>query len=166
MWLTIAIFCTGWFILQFLMTVIFGSDGDLASPETSELDAGDFLSFKGLIHFGIGYSWWMVIHSGDSSWSTHAVAFLLGSLVMVILYLTYWGVSKLKKEIVLESGESLIGRTGQVYTRDQNNGEYTILITRNGSRKELHSVISDGENPETGQTVVIKDYKDGKYFIN
>lgn len=146
------------------MTVIFESDCDLDSPETSELDAGDFLSFKELIHFGIGYSWWMVIHSGDSSWSTHTVAFLLGSLVMVILYLTYWGVSKLKKELVLESGESLIGRTGQVYTRDQNNGEYTILITRNGSRKELHSVISEGENLETGQTVVIKDYKDGKYF--
>ena len=162
MWLGIAIFCTGWFIIQFLMSTIFGMDSDI----DSDFDAADLLSFKGLIHFGIGYSWWMVIHSQDTSWSTHALAFLLGSLVMIVLWLTYWGVSKLKKEIIPEVGEALVGQSGEVYTRDINTGEYVVTLVINGARREIGSVISLGENPKPGQTVIIKEYKEGKYFIN
>ena len=88
MWLSVAIFCTGWFVIQFLLSVIFGLDSDIDTDTSGDFDASDLFTFKGLIHFGIGYSWWMVIHAQDSSWSTHAVAFLLGSLVMVVLWLT------------------------------------------------------------------------------
>ena len=162
MWLSVAIFCTGWFIIQFLLSVIFGLESDV-DTDTSD---SDLFTFKGVIHFGIGYSWWMVIHSQDTSWSTHAIAFLLGSLVMIVLWLTYWGVSKLKKEIIQETGEDLVGQSGEVYTKDKKTGEYTITVVVNGARREIGSVVSLGENPKSGQTVIIKEYKDGKYFIN
>lgn len=164
MWLGIAIFCTGWFIIQFLMSVIFGLDSD--TDISGDFDATDLLSFKGLIHFGIGYSWWMVIHSQNTSWSTHALAFLLGSLVMVVLWLTYWGISKLRKEIIPERGEALVGKSGVVYTKDLITGEYTITLEINGAMREIQSVKSLGEDPKPGQTVIIKEYKEGKYFIN
>ena len=164
MWLGIAIFCTGWFIIQFLMSVIFGLDSD--TDISGDFEASDLLSFKGLIHFGIGYSWWMVIHSQNTSWSTHALAFLLGSLVMVVLWLTYWGISKLRKEIIPERGEALVGKSGVVYTKDLITGEYTITLEINGAMREIQSVESLGEDPKPGQTVIIKEYKEGKYFIN
>lgn len=164
MWLGIAIFCTGWFIIQFLMSVIFGLDSDI--DISGDFDATDLLSFKGLIHFGIGYSWWMVIHSQNTSWSTHALAFLLGSLVMVVLWLTYWGISKLRKEIIPERGEALVGKSGVVYTKDLITGEYTVTLEINGAMREIQSVESLGEDPKPGQTVIIKEYKEGKYFIN
>lgn len=166
MWLSIAIFCTGWFVIQFLLSVIFGLDSDIDTDTSGDFDASDLLTFKGLIHFGIGYSWWMVIHAGNTSWSTHAVAFLLGTLVMIVLWLTYLGVSKLKKEIIPEVGESLVGKSGIIYAKNLHTKEYTVTITSNGASKEIQSVISLGENPKTGQTVIIKEYKDGKYFIN
>lgn len=164
MWLGIAIFCTGWFIIQFLLSVIFGLDSD--TDISGDFEASDLLSFKGLIHFGIGYSWWMVIHSQNTSWSTHALAFLLGSLVMVVLWLTYWGISKLRKEIIPERGEALVGKSGVVYTKDLITGEYTVTLEINGAMREIQSVESLGEDPKPGQTVIIKEYKEGKYFIN
>lgn len=164
MWLGIAIFCTGWFIIQFLLSVIFGLDSD--TDISGDFEASDLLSFKGLIHFGIGYSWWMVIHSQNTSWSTHALAFLLGSLVMIVLWLTYWGISKLKKEIIPERGEALVGKSGVVYSKDLITGEYTVTLEINGAMREIQSVESLGENPKPGQTVIIKEYKKGKYFIN
>jgi membrane protein implicated in regulation of membrane protease activity len=166
MWLGIAVFCTGWFVIQFLLSVIFGLDSDIDVDTSGDFDASDLLSFKGLIHFGIGYSWWMVIHSQNTSWSTHAVAFLLGSLVMIVLWLTYLGISKLKKEIIPERGEALVGKSGVVYAKDLITGEYTVTLEINGAMREIQSVESLGENPKPGQTVIIKEYKDGKYFIN
>lgn len=166
MWLAIAIFCTGFFLVQFLGSVIFGLDSDI-DTDTSSLDASDLLSFKGLLHFGIGYSWWMVTHASNSSWSTHAVAFLLGTLVMVILWLTYWGMSKLKKEIVPEVGEALIGKTGEIYSKNPSTGEYTILIESNGALREFTGVRSMADTLLLpGQHIVIKDFIDGKYYIN
>lgn len=165
MWLAVAIFCTGWFLIQFLMSVVFGVDSELDSSGDFEL--GDILSFKGLIHFGIGYSWWMVIHAQDSSWSTHAVAFLLGSLVMVVLWLTYWGVSKLKKEITPELGKDLIGKTCEIYSKNPYTGEYSVFVESNGAKKVISGVrVFEGESAVPGQTMVIKDFIDGKYYIN
>lgn len=165
MWLSIAIFCTGWFIVQFLMSVVFGIDSDVDT--SGDFEVSDLLSFKGLIHFGIGYSWWMVIHAQNSSWSTHAVAFLLGSLVMVILWLTYWAVSKLKKEIVPELGKDLIGKAGEIYTKNPYTREYSVLIESNGALKEISGVRSKGDTEIiAGHHVIIRDYIDGKYYID
>lgn len=163
-WAGVAVFCTGWFIVQFLLSVVFGLDAD-TDTDTS-LDISDFLSFKGIIHFGIGYSWWMVTHSGNTSWATHATAFLLGILVMTILWLTYWGASKLKKEIIPEIGETLVGRTCEIYTKNPYTGEYTVLVESNGAQKEISGVRTKGDfELVAGQRAIIKEYIDGKYYI-
>jgi hypothetical protein len=151
------------------MSVVLGIDSDINTDISSDFEIGDLLSFKGLIHFGIGYSWWMVIHSGNTSWTTHAIAFLLGSLVMVILWLTYWMVSKLKKEVIPEIGKELIGKTCEIYTKNPYTGEYSVLIESNGALREISGVrvLSGNESGVVpGQRFIIKDYIDGKYYIN
>lgn len=163
-WAGVAVFCTGWFIVQFLLSVIFGLDSD-TDINVNDLDVSDFISFKGVIHFGIGYSWWMVTHAGNTTWATHAIAFLLGVLVMVILWLTYLGISKLKKEVVPELGEALVGKTCEIYTKNPYTGEYTILIEANGALKEVSGVRTKDMNLVAGQRAVIKEYVDGKYYI-
>ena len=167
MWLSIAIFCTGWFIVQFLMSVVFGIDSDIDTDASGGFEVSDLLSFKGLIHFGIGYSWWMVIHAQNSSWSTHAVAFLLGSLVMIILWLTYWAVSKLKKEVIPELGQALVGKSCKIYTKNPYTGEFSVLVESNGALKEISGIRSKGNSEiVSGQHVIIRDFIDGKYYID
>ena len=166
-WPAIATFCTGWFVVQFIMSIIFGVDSGVDTDgDTSNLEVSDLLSFKGLIHFGIGYSWWMVTHASNISWVTHAIAFGLGVLVMIILWATYWGLSKLKKELVPEIGESLVGKTGEVYTKNPYTGEYTLLVTINGAKREIYGVRSKSNEQLPGQSVIIREYVDGKYYID
>ena len=167
-WPAIATFCTGWFVVQFILSIIFGvgSEVDIDGDSSADLDLSDLISFKGLIHFGIGYSWWMVTHSTNVTWVTHAIAFGLGILVMLILWATYWGLSKLKKEIIPETGETLIGKTGEVYTKNPYTGEYTLIVEVNGAKREVFGVRSKSNEILPGQSTVIREYIDGKYYID
>ena len=60
----IALFCTGIFIVQFILSFILGeidldSDIDLDADGDVDFSLSDILSFKGLIHFGIGFGWYV-----------------------------------------------------------------------------------------------------------
>lgn len=170
-YLGLAIFCTGWFLVQFLLSTIWGdleidSDIDTDVDTDTDFDLGSIISFKGIIHFGIGYSWWMYLHAANPTWNTHAAAFLIGALIMVVLYLTYWGAYKLRKEIIPEKGEELVGRYGEIYLKLKND-EYIIVIIINGASRQLQvSSSTPGKLYPTGYKIKITSYIDGKYYIN
>ena len=60
----LALFSTGIFIVQFILSFFIGeldldTDIDLDGDGVDDFSIGDLISFKGLIHFLIGFSWTM-----------------------------------------------------------------------------------------------------------
>lgn len=163
-YLGLALFCTGWFLIQFLISTIWG---ELDLDANSELDIGSVISFKGLIHFGIGYSWWMYLHASDIKWNTHACAFILGILFMIVLFIVYWITSKFKKEIIQEKGNELVGRNAEIYLDLNGDGKDYIVYTKiNGVIRELQVKNKSEKKYSVGSIVIICSYKNGIYYIN
>lgn len=95
----------------------------------------------------------MYLHAANPTWNTHAAAFLIGALIMVVLYLTYWGAYKLRKEIIPEKGEELVGRYGEIYLKLKND-EYIIVIVINGASRQLQvSSSTPGKLYPTGYKI-------------
>ena len=73
---------------------------------------------------------------------------------------------KLQKEIILETGEKLVGRKGTVYLKRTNLNTYIIDIEINGRLQALE-VRSEDESKiyQTGDLVVIKKYENEIYYV-
>ena len=57
-----ALVSTGIFLLQFILSIFFGSmdtDIDVNADGNADIDMSSVLSFKGLIHFCMGFGWFM-----------------------------------------------------------------------------------------------------------
>ena len=173
----IALFCTGLFLAQFILSMVIGelgadTDVDLDSDGIGDFNLTDLLSFKGLLHFGIGFSWTMWFTRDMPSKATSvAISVLIGVVFMIVLFLTYWLAGKLKNDTRQESGSDLIGRTAEIYlsegTRDSGLTQYRVWVIINGS-KRLLTVVSESDEPSKlppGTIVTIRDFHDGRYFI-
>ena len=72
-----ALVSTGIFLLQFVISVFFGDlDMDVDGDANVDFDLGSLFSFKGLVHFLIGFGWTRVLFGGDT-WQTYALAVLV-----------------------------------------------------------------------------------------
>lgn len=61
-----ALVATGIFLLQFVISVFFGDlDMDVDGDANADFDLGSLFSFKGLVHFLIGFGWTRVLFDGD-----------------------------------------------------------------------------------------------------
>lgn len=70
----LALVSTGIFLLQFVISIFFGGlDIDVDGDTNVDFDLGSLFSFKGLIHFLIGFGWTKVLFVGDA-WYTYALA--------------------------------------------------------------------------------------------
>ena len=68
----LALVSTGIFLLQFVISIFFGGlDIDVDGDTNVDFDLGSLFSFKGLIHFLIGFGWTKVLFVGDA-WYTYA----------------------------------------------------------------------------------------------
>ena len=59
-----ALVSTGIFLLQFILSIFFGSmdtDIDVHADGNADIDMSSVLSFKGLIHFCMGFGWFMYL---------------------------------------------------------------------------------------------------------
>lgn len=59
-----ALVSTGIFLLQFILSIFFGSmdtDIDVNADGNADIDMSSVLSFKGLIHFCMGFGWFMYL---------------------------------------------------------------------------------------------------------
>ena len=73
-----ALVATGIFLLQFVISVFFGDlDMDVDGDANADFDLGSLFSFKGLVHFLIGFGWTRVLFDGDT-WQMYALAVLVG----------------------------------------------------------------------------------------
>lgn len=173
----IALFCTGLFLAQFILSMVIGelgadTDVDLDADGIGDLNLSDLFSFKGLLHFGIGFSWtmWFTRDMPNKAASV-AISVLIGVVFMIVLFLTYWLAGKLKNDPRQESGSDLVGRTAEIYLsegpRDSGLVQYRVWVTINGS-KRLMTVVSESDEIlklPPGTIVTIRDFHDGRYFI-
>ena len=125
-----ALVSTGIFLLQFILSIFFGSmdtDIDVNADGNADIDMSSVLSFKGLIHFCI------VLH--------YLGAVISGSFFVFVLAWIYKLCYKLKQENKPEQGEELIGRKCEIYTRcqeqEQAGTDYVVYIAINGAQREL-----------------------------
>lgn len=163
-WL-IALVATGVFVVQFVISVFFGEvDVDIDGDADTDTDMGSIVSFKGLVHFGIGFGWSMVL-AGDASVVNILTSVVIGLVFVFVLWKLYVLAYRLQKENHAESPEAVAGRYGTIYT-NMGAGRYIIQVTHNGALRELDVVSASGRTDyRTGERVTIERYDDNVYYI-
>ena len=164
-WL-IALVATGIFLIQFVISVFFGDiDVDFDGDATTDTDTGSIVSFKGLVHFGIGFGWAMVLADEPSTLNI-LIATAIGVVFVLVLWKLYGLAAHLQKVNHAEKPEALIGRYGTVYT-NIGHGRYIIQIAYNGALRELDVVSDTGRDYlQTGERLTIKRYDNNIYYVD
>lgn len=163
-WL-IALVATGVFVVQFVISVFFGEvDVDIDGDADADTDMSSIVSFKGLVHFGIGFGWTMVL-AGNASLANILTAVVIGLVFVFVLWKLYVLANRLQKENRAESPVAVIGRYGTIYT-NMGAGRYIVQITHNGALRELDVVSASGRaDYRTGERVTVERYENNVYYI-
>lgn len=165
-YLTIAIAATAIFLIQFVMSVFFGTaDLDLDMDGDGDMDASSVFSFKGVINFLMGFGWCKYLFDGDG-WESYALAIIVGIVLMLAVFFVYYFAFKLQKIRETESPKQLVGRTGTIYA-NLGDGRYIIQVEHDGALRELEVTSQSGDNAiPTMSTITIIDTDNSKYYIN
>lgn len=173
LYLFAALVSTGIFLLQFILSIFVGSmdtDIDVNADGNTDIDMSSVLSFKGLIHFCMGFGWFMFLCRPPYSTLQYLGAFLSGVFFVFILTWIYKLCYKLKQENKPEQGQDLIGRSCVIYNRCGESGnersEYVVSITINGAQRELTVKSINRNNYQEGDRLILKEYKEGIYYID
>lgn len=168
-----ALVSTGIFLLQFILSIFFGSmdtDIDVNADGNADIDMSSVLSFKGLIHFCMGFGWFMYLCQPPYIVLHYLGAVISGSFFVFVLAWIYKLCYKLKQENKPEQGEELIGRKCEIYTRcqeqEQAGTDYVVYIAINGTQRELTVRSIQGKSYREGDILTLKDYKEGIYYID
>lgn len=155
-------------VIQLIMSIVNGTDLDidLNGDGVADFDLGTIVSPKGVLHFIFGGSGYLTL-IGPAKWNVwgYVVAVLMGVLVAGIMFLVYWGMSKLADEKKQEVGEELVGRAGTVYLHVSDN-IYEITIVRNGRQENISVLSKSGKEYKTGDVVKIIEASDSIYYID
>lgn len=158
--LIIAIVTTGVFVVQFILSIFFG---DLDADTDVDTDMGSIVSFKGLTHFAIGFSWYMYLQD-NTELKTYLYGFIIGLFFLFAVWFLYKKASQLQQINSLEKTEALVGRECTLYFRS-NEGRYTVQVRRNGAMREVDVISESNKSYQTGDKTVISSYKDGTLYI-
>ncbi len=101
----------GIFIIQTILSFIgIDSDLDVDFDMDGDIDVfgSDIISFKGLIHFAMGFSGWLMI-TKSTTIPNLCVAGGVGLVFVIVLYLLCKMFMKLSQENVAKEGDDLVG---------------------------------------------------------
>lgn len=100
----------GIFIIQFLLSSFFGGDTeiDVDFDGEGDFDTSSLLSFKGLVHFAMGFSGWLML-TGKVTVLTVCTGVLIGVIFMMLLYYLYKLCMHFHSEPTEKDGMELIG---------------------------------------------------------
>ena len=161
----IAIFASGVFLIQMVMTFIGigdadagDADFDLGDGSGDTLDTGGTLqlfSVRNIINFLLGVGWGGVCFSGSIQNTTllALVALLTGCVFVAVFIMLFRQMRRLEHDGAFRV-EDCVGQVADVYLRipAQRSGEGKIQFSFNGSVQELPA-ITDGPAIPTGQKV-------------
>lgn len=150
------------FSIQFLFALL-GHDTDLAGIGEN-FDFGSLMCFKGVTHFALGFSGYMSAMQAPYQIVDYVIALLIGIVFLFILYAVYYYTAKLKQTNTPEKGQELVGRIGTVYYK-LNANNYMLMISINGSIKELQVISRSQAELKISQTVCIIECNQGIYYI-
>lgn len=156
----------GIFLVQFILSFI-GGDTDLDVDFDGEMDFSfsDLISFKGLIHFLMGLSSWLMICNRVTP-ITVLTAIIVGFGFMVVLYYVYRLAMNFSSEPTKKYGINLIGTEVTIYLTMENiSDKHCICTIQNGGVTEEITCIA--ETPVIiGDKRSITNYKNGIYYIS
>jgi len=150
------------FVLKLLCALIgFDFEADI------DFDFGDIISFKGIVHFLMGFSGYLSImfHNGTYSGTKDIVcAGIIGLIVMILLYFTYMLIYKLDSPHETKTGEQLVGRKATINSiEDKEKHLYSIDVVVN-----MNSITVRAQSDKSyrvGDEVIISQFKDNLYLI-
>ncbi len=156
-----AIFSSLVFVIQTILVFV-GIDGTDADTDFDAevghgVGVGEYLSFRNLINFLLGFSWTGVLMYDN--FSNKSILVFIAVAVGLVFVLIFFYVMAQIKTLAEDNSfkiEETIGKTGEVYLRIRNNysGKGKVLVSVKGSMHELPA-ITEGERLETGALVVV-----------
>jgi len=182
-WQTTAFFEKIFWIIAILFSILFllqailsftGGDGDAASGEADvsiDDDAGmgyQFFTIKNLIAFFTVFGWTGIacIRGDMNKTVTIGVAFIAGSLMMIMMALLFRSMSRLKHSGTLQISNAL-NKIGETYLiiPAKRNGYGKVHIKVQGSIKELQAITDDETNIPTGKLVKVVEILNNNILI-
>lgn len=151
------------FIIQFILSNFgfFETDLDVDFDGDADFSVSDLLSFKGLVHFAMGFSGWLML-TGKITAVTIFCAFLVGIIFIVVLYFVYKLCMKFNSEPTVKAKSDLVGKVVMVYIPLPNGN--CVCKVNAPSYTEI-TCKADSE-VKVGDILTIKSYKDGIYYIS
>ena len=145
-------------------------DLDVDGDGFGDFDLGTLVSPKGVLHFLFGASWYLVLIKPfrPSSWLWYdwLISIGVGVVVMLLVALLYYAISKLACEKKKESGEELVGRPVSIYL-NLGGGNYDATVVSSGMTTTIQvKSVSGKTDYRTGEQVELVKYENGIYFIN
>ena len=165
----IALFCTGVFIVQFILSFILGeidldSDIDLDADGDVDFSLSDILSFKGLIHFGIGFGWTMWFSQDLNKLLAAGISIFVGLVFVFVLAGVYRLCMFFKNEGPQETDKDLVGRTSEIYFNGQENN-LVILVEYNGCLVKKNAKSISGKKYNVSEKAQIVKFESGILWI-
>lgn len=160
----------GIFILQFCLSFI-GGDTEMDTDIDVDLDGeadfsfSDLISFKGLVHFLMGLSGWLMVTQQVTPLNV-VVACVIGFAFVLILYYAYKLALNLQSAPTRKEGLGLVGSAATIYLTMENISEKHCICTicNGGVTEEINCVASSPV--KVGDIRIILDYKNGIYHIS
>ena len=154
----------GIFIVQFILSN-FGGDTELDVDFDGEgdFDTSSLLSFKGLIHFAMGFSGWLML-TGKVTTYTVCTGVIIGLLFMVLLYYLYKLCMHFHSEPTEKNGTELVGYPVTVTFVWPSDCTSCIGVPVGLPYRELHCFSTTPL--KVGDRKTITDYVNNTYYID
>lgn len=162
------------FIIQTIMTFI-GADTDtgIDADFDGNLDGTDspfqLFSLRNLVNFLLGFGWTGAVLYGsfESKIIVGIIAFLVGSLFIILFFLVMKGLMKLSEDNTFKI-EDTIGKTADVYMNipAAKGGKGKIFISIKGSTHELPAITSSDMDIKSGSLVKVEAIEGGILLVS
>lgn len=159
----------GIFILQFIISWVAGEfDVDVDFDGDADFDIGDVVSFKGVIHFLMGFGGWTStkqLLGYEVTWIDWLIGFFVGLVFVFMLYHLYKFCMKLQNLPTDEPTTNLVGRTATIYVH-LGDGRHLAYVDISGSLREVEVISLNKKIYPVNEPVTIRKYEDNKLYID
>lgn len=153
-WIYYAIAVSLVFVIQSILSLI---GTDLDTDTDMDVTPSDVISFKGLTHFLIGFTWSMVVYDN------YIVSLIAGIFMVFIMYYLYKFMNGLSEDRKLDSDKDMIGRTCEIISSSDDYTEVQVSI--NGSLANKQAISKSNKIYKIGEVTEVISYEVGKIII-